>query len=35
MSDRYEEEIILCGGGRKNKFLVEKLKEDNTLYKID
>ena len=33
-SDRYEEEIILCGGGRKNKFLVEKLKEDNTRIKL-
>ena len=32
--DRYEEEIILCGGGRKNKFLVEKLKEDNARIKL-
>ena len=28
-SDNNKEKIILCGGGRKNNFLVEKLKEDN------
>ncbi len=28
ISDRYKEKIILCGGGRKNNFLVEKLKEE-------
>ena len=26
-TERYKEEIILCGGGRKNNFLVEKLRE--------
>ncbi len=26
----YKRKIILCGGGRKNNFLVEKLKEENT-----
>ena len=26
--DRYKEKIILCGGGRKNNFLVEKLKKE-------
>ena len=28
IADRYKEKIILCGGGRKNNFLVEKLKEE-------
>ncbi len=27
-TERYKEKIILCGGGRKNNFLVEKLKEE-------
>ena len=26
----YKEKIILCGGGRKNNFLVEKLKRNST-----
>ena len=26
---RKKEKIILCGGGRKNKFLIEKLKKKN------
>ena len=26
--NRYKEKIILCGGGRKNDFLVERLKKD-------
>ena len=26
--------IILCGGGRKNKFLVEKLKKQNDYLKL-
>jgi anhydro-N-acetylmuramic acid kinase len=34
ISDHYEEKIILCGGGRKNKFLVEKLKENNNRIKL-
>ena len=29
-----EEKIILCGGGRKNKFLVEKLKRQNNRLKL-
>ena len=29
-----EEKIILCGGGRKNNFLVEKLKEENRVIKL-
>ena len=29
-----EDKIILCGGGRKNKFLVEKLKKKNNLIKF-
>ena len=28
------EKIILCGGGRKNNFLVEKLKEENNFVKL-
>ena len=32
MSDRYEEEIILCGGGRKNKFLLERMKKYGNQY---
>ena len=29
-----KEKIILCGGGRKNNFLVEKLKEKNKVIKL-
>ena len=29
-----KEKIILCGGGRKNNFLVEKLKEKNIPLKL-
>ena len=29
LPDRYKEKIILCGGGRKNNFLVGKLKKKN------
>ena len=29
-----KEKIILCGGGRKNNFLVEKLKEGNIPIKL-
>ena len=33
-TDRYKEKIILCGGGRKNNFLVEKLKEESIRIKL-
>ena len=33
-TERYKEKIILCGGGRKNNFLVEKLKEKITRIKL-
>jgi len=33
-ADRYKEKIILCGGGRKNHFLVEKLKEESIPIKL-
>tara|TARA_B100001123_G_scaffold220653_1_gene248851 strand:- start:627 stop:1703 length:1077 start_codon:yes stop_codon:yes gene_type:complete len=33
-SDRYKEEIILCGGGRKNNFLVNKLKKEINRIKL-
>ena len=33
-TDRHKEEIILCGGGRKNRFLVEKLKEESFNIKL-
>ena len=33
-ADRYKEKIILCGGGRKNNFLVEKLKEKSSRIKL-
>ena len=33
-ADRYKQKIILCGGGRKNNFLVEKLKEEYTRIKL-
>ena len=29
-----KDKIILCGGGRKNKFLVERLKKENNLIKF-
>jgi len=32
--DRYKEKIILCGGGRKNSFLVERLKKDSNRIKL-
>ena len=32
--DHNKEKIILCGGGRKNNFLVEKLKEENRVIKL-
>jgi len=36
IENRYKEKIILCGGGRKNIFLVEKLrKESNRIKLID
>ena len=31
---RYNEKIILCGGGRKNNFLVKKLKGENANIKL-
>ena len=31
---RYKEKIILCGGGRKNNFLVQKLKKDSNRIKL-
>ena len=33
-SERYKEKIILCGGGRKNNFLVKKLKIENDCIKL-
>ena len=33
-AELYEEKIILCGGGRKNNFLVEKLKKENVAVKL-
>ena len=32
--DYYKEKIILCGGGRKNNFLVDKLKEESDRIKL-
>ena len=32
--DRYKEKIVLCGGGRKNNFLVERLKRDSNRIKL-
>ena len=34
VAERYNETIILCGGGRKNKFLVEKLKKKSNRIKL-
>ena len=33
-TDRYKEKIILCGGGRKNNFLVERLKKASDRIKL-
>jgi len=33
-ADRYKEKIVLCGGGRKNNFLVEKLKDESNRIKL-
>ena len=33
-ADHNKEKIILCGGGRKNNFLVEKLKEESRVIKL-
>jgi anhydro-N-acetylmuramic acid kinase len=33
-ADRYKEKIILCGGRRKNNFLVEKLKKESHYIKL-
>ncbi len=33
-ADHNKEKVILCGGGRKNNFLVEKLKEKNKIIKL-
>ena len=32
--NRYKEKIILCGGGRKNEFLVQRLKKDSNRIKL-
>jgi len=32
--NRYKEKIILCGGGRKNVFLMERLKKDSNRIKL-
>jgi len=34
IKNRYKEKIILCGGGRKNNFLVEKLKKESNRIKL-
>ena len=33
-AERYKEKIILCGGGRKNNFLFEKLKKESSSIKL-
>jgi len=33
-TDRNKEKIFLCGGGRKNNFLVKRLKEENRVIKL-
>ena len=33
-ADRYREKIILCGGGRKNNYLVKKLREESNRIKL-
>ena len=33
-TDRNKEKIFLCGGGRKNNFLVKRLKEENRAIKL-
>ena len=32
--DHYKEKIIICGGGRKNNFLIEKLKKETNRIKL-
>ena len=32
--NRYKEKIILCGGGRNNSYLVEKLKKESNRIKL-
>ena len=34
MSELYNENIILCGGGRKNKFLIRKLQKSSKKIKL-
>jgi len=34
VTDRNKEKIILCGGGRKNNFLIKRLKEENRAIKL-
>ena len=34
LAKKYEETIILCGGGRKNNFLFEELKSNETPIKL-
>jgi len=34
VGNRYKEKIILCGGGRKNNFLVERLKKESNRIKL-
>ena len=34
VADRNKEKIILCGGGRKNNFLIKKLKDENSVIKL-
>ena len=34
VGNRYKEKIILCGGGRRNNFLVERLKKDDNRIKL-
>ena len=33
-TDHNKEKIILCGGGRKNNFLINRLKEENRAIKL-
>ena len=33
-TDHNKKEIILCGGGRKNNFLINRLKEENRAIKL-
>ena len=34
LKDVEKEKIILCGGGRKNNFLIERIKKNNISYKL-